>query len=147
MKKLFFIIPLGLSLTTIACSSDNNQLTEETITEVSSAPQTEKIIKDVNVQVFSELIAAGEGEVLDVRTPEEWAEGSIKGATKMNFFDSDFNAQLEKLDKSKPIYVYCKAGGRSGKAAKQMNKMGFTTVYNLVGGITAWNSAEKETVK
>jgi len=82
-----------------------------------------------------------------VRTPDEWASGTIKGATKMNFFDKDFNAQLEKLDKTKPVYVYCKSGGRSGKATKQMKKMGFTAVYNLVGGIGAWDAAGKEKVK
>ncbi len=65
----------------------------------------------------------------------------------MNFFEKDFNAQLEKLDKTKPVYVYCKAGGRSGKATKQMKKMGFTTVYNLIGGIGAWDAAGKEKVK
>ena len=64
-----------------------------------------------------------------------------------NFYDADFKAQLEKLDKNKPVYVYCKVGGRSGQAAAQMQAMGFTAVYNLTGGMNAWNGAGKEVVK
>ena len=141
MKKLLFIIPLGLSITAMSCSSK----TEETNTIVQQ--ENETISKDVNVTEFAKLVNEGKGQVLDVRTPEEWASGTIKGATKMNFFDKDFKTQLDKLDKNKPVYVYCKSGGRSGKATKQMKKMGFTTVYNLVGGIGAWDDAGKEKEK
>lgn len=141
MKKLLFIISLGLSITAMSCSNK----TEETNTTVQQ--ENETISKDVNVTEFAKLVDEGKGQVLDVRTPEEWASGTIKGANKMNFFDADFKTQLEKLDKNKPVYVYCKAGGRSGKATKQMKKMGFTAVYNLVGGIGAWDDAGKEKVK
>ena len=144
MKKLLFIIPLGLSLTSMSCSNDID-IAETTIAETTI--QQEVINEDVNVNVFSELVVQEGGQILDVRTPEEWEEGTIKGATKMDFFDNDFDHQLEKLDKTKPVYVYCKSGGRSGKAAKKMEKMGFTTVYNLLGGIGAWNAAGEETVK
>ena len=58
----------------------------------------------------------------------------------MNFFDKDFKEQLSKLNKDEPVYVYCKSGGRSGKAKKQMEKMGFTMIYNLIGGINSWNA-------
>jgi rhodanese-related sulfurtransferase len=82
-----------------------------------------------------------------VRTPEEWAQGIIKGAVKMNFYDADFSKQIETLDKTQPIYVYCKAGGRSGKTAKQLEKLGFTKVYDLDGGIGAWDEAGYKKVK
>jgi phage shock protein E len=141
MRKLFFIISLGLSLTAMSCSNN----TEEVATEIQQ--EKEVISKDVKVAEFAELVNKGKGQVLDVRTPEEWAGGTIKGAQKMNFFDKDFNHQLEKLDKTKPVFVYCKSGGRSGKATKQMKKMGFTTVYNLVGGISAWDDSGKEKIK
>jgi rhodanese-related sulfurtransferase len=141
MRKLFFIISLGLSLTAMSCSNN----TEEVATEIQQ--EKEVISKDVNVAEFSELVNKGKGQVLDVRTPEEWAGGTIKGAQKMNFFDKNFNHQLEKLDKTKPVFVYCKSGGRSGKATKQMKKMGFTTVYNLVGGIGAWEKAKKAIIR
>jgi rhodanese-related sulfurtransferase len=70
-----------------------------------------------------------------------------KNATKMNFFDANFNAQLTKLDKNKPVYVYCKSGRRSGKTTKKMKEMGFTTVYNLNGGFGAWAGAGNDIVK
>jgi len=146
MKKLLFIIPLGLSLTAMSCSESTEQTTSET-TIIEATIQQTTINEDVDVKVFSELVTQEGGQILDVRTPAEWEGGTIKGATKMNFFDKDFDKQLEKLDKTKPVYVYCKSGGRSGKAAKKMEKMGFTTIYNLLGGIGAWNAAGKETVK
>ncbi|MBL4668110.1 MAG: rhodanese-like domain-containing protein [Flavobacteriales bacterium] len=110
-------------------------------------PQTETISKDVNVEEFSKLIKKGNGQILDVRTPEEWATGIIKEAIKINFFDKDFQNQLGTLDKNQAVYIYCRSGGRSGKATKQMKKMGFTTVYNLIGGIGAWDVAGNKKVK
>jgi len=143
MKKLLFIIPIAITLTAMSCSTNSEQTTtpqqnEEGVTVIS---------KNVDVAEFSKLVNSGEGQVLDVRTPEEWAEGTIKGAIKMNIFDADFNTQLNQLDKSQPVYVYCKSGGRSGKATKIMKELGFTTVYNLNGGMGAWNSAGHKTVK
>ena len=142
MKKLLFIIPLGLSVLAIGCTTNTDTNTTEATVE-----QQEASIIDVNVNDFEESMHVEAGQVLDVRTPEEWAGGTIKGAIKMNFYDADFAEQINKLDKNKPIYVYCKAGGRSAKAADQLNKAGFKNVFNLLGGITAWNSAGKETVK
>tara|TARA_B100000809_G_C15140146_1_gene532754 strand:+ start:487 stop:870 length:384 start_codon:yes stop_codon:yes gene_type:complete len=127
----------------MSCSNNSEQTT---------APQQNEqgqtiISKNVDVAEFSKLVNSAEGQVLDVRTPEEWAVGTIENATKMNFFDADFAEQLNGLDKNKAVYVYCKSGGRSGKATKKMKEMGFTTVYNLNGGIGAWTGAGKEIVK
>ena len=146
MKKLFFIIPLSLSIAAIACSNPEETSSSEAVQE-QSTPQSETVKEDVDVEKFAELVAKGDGQILDVRTPEEWAEGTVKEAIKMNFYDANFQEQLKKLDKTKPVYVYCKSGGRSGKAADQLQKMGFTSVYNLLGGMGAWNSAGKEVVK
>lgn len=76
--------------------------------------------------------------LLDVRTPEEFAEGHIEGARNLNFFDSDFREQLDKLDKEEPIFIYCRSGNRSGKAGKIMQELGFEQVYDLEGGYMAW---------
>ncbi len=81
--------------------------------------------------------------LLDVRTPAEWKQGVIAGARKLNFFEAGFDAQLDKLDKEQPVFVYCKAGGRSGKTAEKLKAKGFTQVYDLQGGITAWIAAER----
>ena len=151
MKKLLFIIPLSLSLVTVACSNPEEEASTTSeltaTTQEQTIPQQTTVKEDVNVDQFAKLVAKGDGQILDVRTPEEWTGGTIKDATKMNFYDKDFAEQLKKLDKTKPVLVYCKSGGRSGQAAKQMEKMGFTKVYNLTGGMNAWKAKGKATVQ
>jgi len=87
-----------------------------------------------------------DGQILDVRTPEEFKEGHLKGAVNINFYDDDFAQQAAKLDKNKPVFVYCAMGGRSASAAGQMAKSGFTSIFDLKGGITAWKKAGKPVV-
>ncbi len=86
-------------------------------------------------------------QLVDVRTPEEYAAGHIEGARLIDFYDTDFAARIGKLDKSKPVMVYCAAGGRSASAAEQLNKMGFKKVYDLTGGMRAWRAAGKKAVQ
>jgi rhodanese-related sulfurtransferase len=81
--------------------------------------------------------------ILDVRTPQEVAEGKIKGAKSIDFMNSSFKSEIQKLDKNKTYLVYCKAGGRSDKAVEMMNAAGFKTTYSLAGGITAWKEEGK----
>ncbi len=75
--------------------------------------------------------------LLDVRTKAEYNGGAIKGAKNIDFFSSNFSAEIQKLDKTKTYFLYCASGNRSGKACKTMDQMGFTT-FNLVGGVGAW---------
>jgi rhodanese-related sulfurtransferase len=81
--------------------------------------------------------------IVDVRTPEEYQSGHLVNATLINYYDSDFKEQISKLDKSKPVYVYCKAGVRSAKAANILRESGFKEVYDLQGGFDAWSGAGK----
>jgi len=77
--------------------------------------------------------------ILDVRTEEEVEEGYIPGATVIDFYlGAEFAAELEKLDKSKNYYVYCRSGKRSEQACAIMNSMGFKNAYNLEGGFMNW---------
>lgn len=85
-------------------------------------------------------------QLLDVRTPDESNSGIIEGSTLMNFHDEDFQIQLEALDKSRPVFVYCASGGRSNSALKMMQEMGFSAAYDLKGGMNAWSSAGKPVV-
>ena len=95
-----------------------------------------------------ELVARkGELVVIDVRTPEEFASGHIEGALNINMFDENFKNQLEALDRTKAVSVYCKVGSRSARAAAVMREMGFEEVYDLEGGIRKWNSSGMEIVK
>ena len=85
--------------------------------------------------------------VLDVRTPGEVAQGVISGAQVIDFKDSDFKQKLAGLDKDKTYLVYCAAGGRSKSTQDLMSQMGFKDVYDLKGGIRAWNKEGKEIVQ
>lgn len=99
-------------------------------------------IENTSVDEFKVLVDSGDGILLDVRTPEEVAQGKIPGASVLNIYDEDFERKLNFMQKDKPIYVYCRSGGRSSQAAKKMSENGFSKVYNLLGGIGAWNKAE-----
>lgn len=82
--------------------------------------------------------------VLDVRTPEEFAEGHIEGAILVDFYDDDFRDQLAALDTEVPYLVYCRSGNRSGQAVSMMAELGFGEVTDVNGGIVAWTAAGYE---
>ena len=93
---------------------------------------------NMDVENFSHYLSNDSVQLVDVRTPEEYAEGHIAGSRNINLFDSDFIDEAEKtLDKSKPVAVYCRSGKRSADAAKILAENGFN-VTNLEGGILAW---------
>lgn len=101
------------------------------------------VAEDIKVEEFKSKMDSMEDEIiLDVRTPEEWANGTIPGAVKVDWYGDNFEAEIAKLDKSKPVLVYCAAGGRSARAMKKLSDLGFTQVYNLKGGMGAWNKAK-----
>ena len=81
--------------------------------------------------------------ILDVRTPEETAQGKIDEAVEINWFDATSAAQIKALDKDKTYLVYCKSGGRSGKCVRMMSDAGFENLYNLDGGYQAWAKAKQ----
>jgi rhodanese-related sulfurtransferase len=83
-------------------------------------------------------------QVLDVRTPGEFFSGHIKNALQADWNDkAEFERRLAFIDKDKPVYVYCLAGGRSAAAADKMRKAGYKNVYELKGGTNAWRAANK----
>jgi len=91
---------------------------------------------------FQKNIATADIQLLDVRTPAEYNSGHIKNSLQADWNDKkEFNRRIEFIDKNKPVYVYCLAGGRSGAAAKEMSAMGYEHVYELTGGINAWKAA------
>ncbi|MCC7050521.1 MAG: thioredoxin fold domain-containing protein [Bacteroidia bacterium] len=101
--------------------------------------QSQKQIKNYSAAEFKKEIETNPNViVLDVRTPEEVAAGTIGTPSVINFYDNDFAKKIALMDKSKTIAVYCKSGGRSGQAAKVLADNGFNNVINLDGGITGW---------
>ena len=102
--------------------------------------QRRKQMKNLNIEEFIEGFKNDENAIIiDVRTPEEEAEGIIPKSINMNIMEQSFPAKVMDLDKTKNYYVYCRSGGRSSSACQFMDKQGITA-YNLAGGIQAWNT-------
>ncbi len=97
---------------------------------------------DLDPQSAYEMIQENKGNpyfvLLDVRTPGEFSESHIDGAVLLNFQSPDFKTKVQELDKNKTYLVYCRSGMRSSSCADTMKAMGFTKVYNILGGIMEW---------
>lgn len=104
--------------------------------------------KDATITELKKVVEAKKNVIiLDVRTPEEVAEGKIKGATVIDWNDKKFAEQINQLDKNKIVYVYCASGRRSKLAQEMLIEKGFVEVHNVLGGMNAWKDAGHETVK
>jgi phage shock protein E len=119
MKKLNIIILLLLAVTGIQA---------QTYVQKKSA----KII--VTPVVSKKLLAEvqqGKAYLVDVRTPDEYNQKHLKYAANINIKGADFVEQIKKLDRTKPIYLYCHSGNRSGKAADSLQTLGYGLGYNI----------------
>lgn len=123
------ILYLASAILLISCSNTNSQ-----------------IIENINASQFETLIKKQDGIILDVRTSEEFYSGHISDATNLDYYKNDFEEKLNIMRKDIPIYVYCRSGGRSKKAAGYMKNLGFSKVYNLIGGIGAWAAEGHQSV-
>jgi len=137
--KLFNIVFLAVLTFSLASCA---QGTKEAKVTTSTAAQVKELISPTDLN--SKL---GDIQLVDVRTPGEYTSGYIKGAININSGSSSFIADMSKLDKDKAIYIYCRSGSRSGRAASKLQKAGFTKIYDLQGGIMNWNRSNLETVK
>jgi rhodanese-related sulfurtransferase len=91
-------------------------------------------VNTLNLDGFvAKIKATPNAQLIDVRTPEEWAQGKIGSSKLISVADPKFLEQTAKLDKNKPVFVYCAVGGRSPKAATMLQQAGFKQVYNLSG--------------
>ena len=123
--KLFFITFIYLSIILSSCQA-----------------QTSKNIQLLEAPAFAEKIKnTPNAQILDVRTPQEFAGDHIENAKNINWLNADFATNAATLNNTKPVFVYCKAGSRSNKAAAKLEEMGFTNIYDLQGGILKWEAA------
>ena len=105
--------------------------------------QTHKGVTLIDKKTFAEKLKATENaQLLDVRSPEEYAENHLEKSKNVNWNGTEFIATAEKLDKTKPVFVYCKLGGRSKQACAKLAELGFKEIYDLQGGIIKWNEKE-----
>ena len=79
--------------------------------------------------------------LIDVRTPEEFAAGALPNAINIDYKAADFKDKMGQLDKTKPVFLYCAKGGRSADAATVCKEIGFSEIYDMEGGYTAWSAA------
>jgi rhodanese-related sulfurtransferase len=93
---------------------------------------------DVSTQEATRMLNRERAVLLDVRDDQEYGEGHI--ANSIHIPLKDLSTNLGKLEKhkNKPIIAYCRSGNRSATACRQLQKQGFETVYNLHGGVIAW---------
>ena len=110
----------------LSCSTSSTTLTAQTIN------------KKVSKTEFAELMKKNGAQLIDVRTPREFSNGFIEGAKNIDYNGDSFEKQMKKLDKTKPVLVYCAAGGRSENAAELLQEWGFKEVYDLEGGYNGW---------
>ncbi len=122
MKKLVLIFGVVFLLVLSGCSDDKNN----------------GEIKLVTAEEMQILLEQKDVQLVDVRTPQEYIEGNIENSQNIDFNSPTFADDIVKLDKSKPVLLYCKSGGRSAKCAKKLQEAGFIKIYDLDGGITKW---------
>ena len=123
MKTLLFLAMLTFIA---ACSSSSNNVYGQVIN------------KKVEKAEFSKLMKKSGVQLIDVRTSREFSNGFITGAKNIDYNGDSFEKQIKKLDKNKPVLVYCAAGGRSENAAELLKEWGFKEVYDLIGGYNGW---------
>lgn len=124
MKKIVRFILLLLAVWLTSCNN-------------SSPSATNLSAEEFSLKLEQQTAA----QLIDVRTAEEFSKGHLTNALNVDWNSEDFEKEVSKLDKSKPVYVYCLSGGRSASAAAKMREDGFVTVYEMDGGIMKWRAA------
>lgn len=121
MKHLLFIFSLAFIVLVTSCKDD-----------------TQGEIKLVTPDEMQVLLQDKDVQLVDVRTQKEVEEGFIENSQNIDFNSPTFDEDILKLDKSKPVILYCRSGGRSAKCANKLKAAGFTKIFDLEGGITKW---------
>lgn len=97
------------------------------------------VAKNISSKEFSQLVDV---VILDVRTPEEFAQEHIQGAINIDYYADSFLDDIKALDMSKVYALYCRSGARSSNAMSLMASLGFGEVYNLIRGIIGWKAEQ-----
>jgi rhodanese-related sulfurtransferase len=110
-------------------------------------PQSE--IKMVSPEEMLSLLELEDIQLVDVRTADEYKAGHIAFSQNIDIASPTFDEDIVKLDKSKPVVVYCKSGGRSARCSEKLKDAGFVKIYDLEGGFEKWKfkGLEFETIQ
>ena len=129
---LFFLLPATLSYS----SCESNTKKTDIKSENNSALNQEQVpkVQVIPADEYKKAVSQPEIQLVDVRTPEEYNNGHIGNALNIDYYNPEFKNQIAKLDKTKPVYIYCRSGSRSQSAAKIMEELGFVSIIDLKGG-------------
>ncbi len=100
-------------------------------------------VKLVTAEEMNSILEMEDVQLVDVRTPKEFEEIHIVNAQNIDFRSPTFDDDIIKLDKSKPVLLYCKSGRRSAKCVEKLKEAGFEKIYELEGGISKWKHTEE----
>ena len=134
---------VAATLVTSGCSGSDSTVAVSAGPTASAAPTSGA---ELGAAEFAAALKRPGTTIVDVRTPQEYAQGHLPGAVNVDVSSPDFAAQIGTLDPSAPYAVYCHSGNRSGVAVAAMADQGFTNAFHLGGGITAWQQAGGEVV-
>lgn len=101
-----------------------------------------KVITHVDPYGAAEVMTGRKGVLLlDIRTPQEFRAGHIRGASNIDFYKRDFSTRIAELDRDQPVLIYCRTGSRTTQTLAMFRQLGFKEVIHLDGGIAAWYRA------
>ncbi len=139
LKRIIYLALVLGSVTMLSCSNSSKMDNQQ-----SQAKGT--VAKDLSVVDFKSKISE-ETIILDVRRSVEFEAGHLVNAVNIDYFSPNFINEVEKLDKTKKLLIYCASGGRSAGAMKKLSNSGYSEMYNMLGGFGAWKRANFEYVK
>ncbi|WP_299890971.1 rhodanese-like domain-containing protein [uncultured Lacinutrix sp.] len=121
MKTKIVVITLFLSIAMFSCKKESS-----------------KEITVVSTEEMQTLLELEDVQLIDVRTSMEYKNGHLDNSQNIDYNSPTFGDDIIKLDKEKPVILYCQKGGRSAKCAEKMQKAGFKKIYDLKGGFSKW---------
>lgn len=141
MKTNFLILTLT-ALLLVNCKQNTESSSTKTSTELKVTT-----VQSIAPAEFAEALSKEpNAQLIDVRSPKEFDSDHLEGAVNIDYNSPEFKSEIEKLDKSKPTFVYCLSGGRSASAIQTMKELGFTNLTELEGGMLKWrNSGVQQT--
>lgn len=124
MKKTFLLLIILMSIFSFLFGGTSKQSNNITVLDPAS---------------FKAAITNKKVHLIDVRTPNEFKSGHIKKAKNVDFFNqTSFMNFFNSINKEEPVYLYCRSGNRSQKAARKLDSLGFKNIYDLRGGYMSW---------
>lgn len=123
-RKASMVVALPLVLALVAAAASGSAVTNVTVGKAQT--------------LMKERAGKADFVILDVRTPEEFAEGHLAGAVNLDVQAQDFEKKFRALDRKKSYLVYCRTGNRSRKATVAMEALGFRAIFHMNEGIVKW---------